>query len=61
MKRLTSISTILMSVTLVAGIYGMNFEFMPELKWKYGYVGTLFSMVIIGVAIYYYFRKIKWL
>ena len=61
MKRLTSISTILMSVTLVAGIYGMNFELMPELKWKYGYVGTLFSMVIIGVAIYFYFRRIKWL
>ena len=43
MKRLTSISTILMSVTLVAGIYGMNFDFMPELKWRYGYVGTLMS------------------
>jgi magnesium transporter len=61
MKRLTSISTILMSVTLVAGIYGMNFEFMPELKWKFGYVGALLSMVVIGIAIYYYFRRIKWL
>ncbi len=40
MKRLTSISTILMSVTLVAGIYGMNFEHMPELGWKFGYVGA---------------------
>src|ERR1051326_7621986 len=39
MKRLTSISTILMSVTLVAGIYGMNFQFMPELGWRYGYTG----------------------
>src|SRR5215211_5627297 len=37
MKRLTSIATILMSVTLIAGIYGMNFDFMPELGWKYGY------------------------
>jgi len=36
MKRLTSIATILMSVTLVAGIYGMNLEYMPELKWRYG-------------------------
>ncbi|HZS06819.1 MAG TPA: magnesium/cobalt transporter CorA [Blastocatellia bacterium] len=61
MKRLTSISTILMSVTLVAGIYGMNFEHMPELKWKFGYVGALCSMLVIGLAIYYYFRKIKWL
>ena len=61
MKRLTSISTILMSITLVAGIYVMNFEFMPELKWRYGYIGSLTSMVVIGLAIYYYFRKIKWL
>jgi magnesium transporter len=61
MKRLTSISTILMSVTLVAGIYGMNFDYMPELKWKYGYVGTLAAMLVIGIGIYLYFRKIKWL
>lgn len=61
MKRLTSISTILMSVTLIAGIYGMNFEKMPELKWKFGYVGALSSMVVIGLGIYFYFRRIKWL
>ncbi|HXG64329.1 MAG TPA: magnesium/cobalt transporter CorA [Blastocatellia bacterium] len=61
MKRLTSISTILMSVTLIAGIYGMNFDYMPELKWRYGYVGTLVAMLAVGVAIYLYFRKIKWL
>lgn len=61
MKRLTSISTILMSVTLVAGIYGMNFSYMPELNWRYGYVGALLSMVAIGLGIYFYFRKIKWL
>ena len=61
MKRLTSISTILMSVTLIAGIYGMNFDFMPELGWRYGYVGALASMVLVGLAIYLYFRKIKWL
>jgi magnesium transporter len=61
MKRLTSISTILMSVTLVAGIYGMNFVMMPELHWRYGYVGALTSMVLIGIALYFYFKKIKWL
>jgi magnesium transporter len=61
MKRLTSISTILMSVTLIAGIYGMNFDFMPELKWRFGYVGALGSMLLIGIAIFLYFRKIKWL
>ena len=61
MKRLTSIATILMSVTLVAGIYGMNFDYMPELKWRYGYVGALLSMLIVGLAIYSHFRRIKWL
>jgi len=61
MKRLTSISAILMSVTLIAGIYGMNFDFMPELKWRYGYVGALGSILAVGVSLYIYFRRIKWL
>lgn len=61
MKRLTSISTILMSVTLVASIYGMNFKYMPELEMRYGYVGALSAMVFIGATIYLFFRWIKWL
>lgn len=61
MKRLTSISTILMSVTLVAGIYGMNFVFMPELRWRYGYVYALISMVAIGLALYFYLKKVDWI
>jgi magnesium transporter len=61
MKRLTSLSAILMSVTLIAGIYGMNFDFMPELKWRYGYVGALVAMLAVGVSLYMYFRRIKWL
>lgn len=61
MKRLTSIATILMSVTLVAGVYGMNFDYMPELKWRYGYVGALLSMLVVGLGIYSHFRRIKWL
>lgn len=61
MKRLTSISTILMSMTLVAGVYGMNFALMPELQWRYGYVFALASMVVIGVGLYLYLRKIGWL
>ncbi|HEX8475127.1 MAG TPA: magnesium/cobalt transporter CorA [Pyrinomonadaceae bacterium] len=61
MKRLTSIATILMSVTLIAGIYGMNFEHMPELKWKYGYIFALLSMVVTGIGLYVYLRKVKWL
>ncbi len=61
MKRLTSISTILMSVTLIAGIYGMNFVFMPELRWRFGYVFALLSMVVVGSALYVYLKKVKWI
>ncbi len=61
MKRLTSIATILMSVTLIAGIYGMNFGQMPELSWKYGYVFALSWMLVIGVGLYIYFKKRNWL
>ncbi len=61
MKRLTSIATILMSVTLIAGVYGMNFERMPELGWKYGYIFALGSMFVVGFGLYLYLRKIKWL
>jgi len=61
MKRLTSISTILMSVTLVAGIFGMNFIFMPELRWRYGYVFALMSMVVVGLALYGFLKKIDWI
>lgn len=61
MKRLTSVATILMSVTLIAGIYGMNFDFMPELKWRYGYVFALLSIVGVGFGLYLYLRKVKWL
>ncbi len=61
MKRLTSISTILMSISLIAGIYGMNFDRMPELHWRYGYVGALGAMVGIGLVLYFYLRRIKWL
>ena len=61
MKRLTSIATILMSVTLIAGIYGMNFRHMPELDWKFGYTFALSTMVVVGFGLYVYFRKIKWL
>ena len=61
MKRLTSVATILMSVTLIAGIYGMNFEIMPELKWRYGYVFALGSMFVVGFGLYLYLRRSRWL
>src|SRR6476469_328315 len=61
MKRLTFISTILISVTFNAGLFGMNFTYMPELRWRYGYVYALLSMVGVGLALYIYLKKIKWI
>jgi magnesium transporter len=61
MKRLTSVATILMSVTLIAGIYGMNFDFMPELGWRFGYIFALLSMIGVGLGLYFYLKKVDWL
>lgn len=47
--------------TMIASIYGMNFNFMPELHWKYGYPFAIFLMVLSGVAPYVYFKYKKWL
>jgi len=60
-KVLTVTSIVLMSVTLVAGIYGMNFKHMPELDWRYGYAWALGLMVLISVSLIVWFRRIKWL
>ncbi len=60
-KALTVTSIVLMSVTLVAGIYGMNFEYMPELQWRYGYAWALGLMVAIAAGLIAFFRRIKWL
>ncbi len=61
MKVLTIIATIFIPLTFIAGIYGMNFEFMPELHWRWGYPVLLAVMLGIGIAMLYYFRKKKWL
>jgi magnesium transporter len=61
MKRLTIISTIMLPLSLIAGIYGMNFEHMPELHWLYGYPYALGLMVIVATAIVVYFVKKRWI
>jgi hypothetical protein len=43
------------------GIYGMNFNHMPETSWKYGYDAALGLMVCVGIGFYFYFRKKKWM
>ena len=61
MKVLTIIATIFMPLTFIAGIYGMNFEYMPELRWKWGYPVVLAVMGVIAVIMVVYFKKKKWL
>jgi magnesium transporter len=57
MKILTIISSIFIPLTFIAGIYGMNFNFMPELNWKFGYLFCIFLMITVVILIYFWFRK----
>lgn len=60
-KVLTIFSVFFMPLTFVAGIYGMNFDYMPELKMRYGYPLLLGIMVLLSGGIYLWFRKKRWL
>lgn len=61
MKTLTIIATIFIPLTFVAGIYGMNFEVMPELQWKYGYLVIWIIFILTTLCMLYYFKKKRWL
>lgn len=61
MKTLTAISTVLMSSSLIAGIYGMNFKNMPELNFAFGYPAALLLMVTVAGCVLAYFKRIRWL
>ncbi|MGE4293570.1 MAG: magnesium/cobalt transporter CorA [Desulfovibrio sp.] len=61
MKLLTLISTIFIPLTFLAGIYGMNFRYMPELDWHYGYPVLLLFMVVVARAMIVYFKRKNWL
>jgi len=61
MKVLTVISTIFIPLTFIVGVYGMNFEFMPELHWTLGYYGVWIFMLLIFIGMIWYFKyKKKW-
>lgn len=60
MMTLTVITTIFMPLTFIAGIYGMNFEHMPELTWRYGYFIILGVMSILGYSMYLFFKRKGW-
>jgi len=61
MKVLTIIATIFIPLTFIAGIYGMNFRYMPELEWHYGYFTLWIVILIIASLMILYFRKRDWL
>lgn len=60
MKVLTIISTIFIPLTFITSIYGMNFEVMPELKWRFGYTLVWVLVVSVTVLMLIYFKKKKW-
>lgn len=57
MKTLTAVATIVLPLTLVAGVYGMNFRVMPELEWTYGYPAVLLGMISIATVFLLYFER----
>lgn len=61
MKTLTVVATIVLPLTLVAGIYGMNFETMPELSWPLGYPAVLLGMVAVSLILVAYFRQQRYI
>jgi len=61
MKVLALISTLMLPLTFIAGVYGMNFEYMPELKWRFGYPFAISLMVVVVIVFLWFFRKRKWI
>jgi magnesium transporter len=61
MRVLTVFSIFFLPLNFLAGVYGMNFEYMPELKTKYGYLAVILAMIGIAVGIHYWVRKRGWL
>ncbi|WP_456315542.1 magnesium/cobalt transporter CorA [Pseudomonas shirazensis] len=60
MKTLTIISAIFIPLTFIVGVYGMNFENMPELRYKYGYHSVMIAMFFLVIALIIYFKKRRW-
>jgi magnesium transporter len=60
-KRLAACGALVAVPTMIAGVYGMNFQHMPELQWDLGYPLTLAIMTVIDLYLFYRFRKAKWL
>ena len=61
MKVLTMIATLFIPLTFIAGVYGMNFKYMPELEWKWGYFSVWAVMIAVSICMLIYFKRKKWL
>jgi magnesium transporter len=61
MKVLTIIATIFIPLTFIAGVYGMNFKYMPELGWKWAYPAVWLIMAVVVIVMLIYFKRKKWL
>ncbi|MBA3584232.1 MAG: magnesium/cobalt transporter CorA [Gemmatimonadetes bacterium] len=61
MKLLTVFATILMPLTFIVGVYGMNFDYMPELGWRYGYFAVWGIVIAIAASLLWYFRRRRWI
>jgi magnesium transporter len=61
MKVLTVVSSIFIPLTFIVGVYGMNFKYMPELEYPYGYYTVVLVMILIGAGLLSYFIKRGWL
>ncbi len=61
MKALTLVATVMLPLTFIAGVYGMNFDHMPELHWRYGYAFAWALMLVVGIGMVGWFRHKKWL
>ena len=61
MRKISAFVAIAAIPTLIAGIYGMNFDYMPELRWRWGYPAVLLFMLISGVIMLLYFRRRRWI
>ncbi len=61
MKSLTAVSTVILPLSFIASVYGMNFEHMPELKQTWGYPGVLLLMLVVGTGMYVGFKRKRWI
>jgi magnesium transporter len=60
LRTLTLFSVIFIPLTFIVGVYGTNFDYLPEIRWKYGYFAMWGAMVLVGIVMWLYFRRKKW-